>query len=68
MRMVSPWMTSGRLNGIGSLQTQVSGYRHREECLGLHRPYVIGRQGAHFPTCRLNVWGRQSLKHIPVDR
>lgn len=29
-KMVSLWMTSGRLSGIGSPQTQVSGPRHRE--------------------------------------
>jgi hypothetical protein len=39
-KMVSLWMTSERLSGIGSPQTQVSGLRHREECLDPHRPYV----------------------------
>lgn len=56
VRMVSPWMTSGRLSGIGSLQTQVSGPRHGEECLGLHRPRAIGRHRTHFPTCSPNEW------------
>lgn len=49
MRMASPWMTSGRLSGIGSHQTQVSDSGHREEYLGSHRLCPWQARGHFFP-------------------
>lgn len=50
VRMVSPWMISGRLSGIGSRQTQVSGPRAQRSAWA-HTDFVpLASTGPTFPS------------------